>query len=103
MKLLLSAPTFTEVGLLQSQLESAGIACIIRNEHLSAVAGSIPFFDCYPELWVLNDADESRARDLLAKLRDTDSLTAAPWKCPDCGEEIEGQFESCWQCGAEKS
>jgi predicted amidophosphoribosyltransferase len=23
---------------------------------------------------------------------------APPWKCPTCGEEIEGQFTECWNC-----
>ena len=22
------------------------------------------------------------------------------WKCPKCGEEIEAQFDACWNCGA---
>ena len=99
MKKLFSSPSFTEVGLLKSQLESAAIPCVTRNENLVSVAGSVPVFDCYPELWVLHDGDYPRAEELVAKLRDTSSLVAAPWRCRGCGEEIEGQCESCWQCG----
>ena len=24
----------------------------------------------------------------------------APWTCPDCSETLEGQFDTCWRCGA---
>jgi hypothetical protein len=24
----------------------------------------------------------------------------AMWKCPKCGEQLEGQFDSCWKCAA---
>ena len=23
-------------------------------------------------------------------------------KCPKCGEEVEDQFDECWNCGAER-
>jgi len=103
MKKLLSSPNFSEIGMLKDQIEAAGIPCVMRNENLVSLAGSVPFFDCYPELWVLHDVDYPRAEDALARLRDVESLAAAPWRCPGCGEEIEGQFESCWQCGESKA
>src|SRR4051794_22444932 len=103
MKKLLSSANFTEIGLLKSQIESEGIPCVTRNENLIASSGSVPFFDCYPELWVLHDADFCSAEALLAKRKDMASQPAAAWLCPSCGEEIEGQFESCWRCGAAKA
>jgi len=24
---------------------------------------------------------------------------AAAWRCAGCGEDLEGQFGSCWKCG----
>ena len=24
------------------------------------------------------------------------------WTCPNCGEEVEGNFDICWNCGAER-
>ena len=102
MKKLFSSPNFTEVGLLKSQFEAEGIACVTRNEQLSAVSGSVPFFECYPELWVLHDSDYDRAKRLLEKMQDTAHQQVAAWLCPGCAEEIEGQFGSCWNCGAGK-
>jgi hypothetical protein len=99
---LLSSANFTEIGMLKSQIESEGIPCVTRNEHISAVSGSVPFFECYPELWVLHDADYDSAKRLLDKWQNAANDEMAPWLCPGCAEEIEGQFESCWQCGAAK-
>jgi hypothetical protein len=28
--------------------------------------------------------------------------TGTDWKCSECGEEVEGQFTECWQCGANR-
>jgi len=50
------------MGLLQSQLETEGIACEIRNNALGTLWGSVPFGS---ELWVLRDDEVERARDLI--------------------------------------
>ncbi|WP_193214820.1 putative signal transducing protein [Luteolibacter marinus] len=94
---------FTIVGHLQSVLEAAGIRTEIRNEGGSGAAGELPFTQVYPELWVLENQDEARARALIKEFRDREhEIPVGPaWTCPACGEEIEGQFAECWNCGAE--
>ena len=67
MKKLFSSINVSEVGLLKTLLEQEGIACATRNEQLSLVAGSVPFVECYPELWVVNDEDADRAQELIAR------------------------------------
>ena len=87
-------------GLLHSLLEQAGIRCLLRNQYLSGAMGELPFNDCWPQLWVLDDADVSAAERLI---RDTvpSVTTAQPaWQCPVCSEHLEGQFRQCWHCGA---
>ena len=55
-----------QIGLLHSQLESAGIACEIRNDNISASwPGNAPF---QAELWILRDEQVADARELLAAL-----------------------------------
>jgi hypothetical protein len=66
MKRLFSSPDSAEVGLIRSRLEAAGIACEIRNEHLSPAMPGAPF---YPELWVLQDEQFAEASELLAAWR----------------------------------
>ena len=87
-----------EVGLLRGLLEHAGIACITKNEQLSGALGEIPFLECQPELWVIDDADRTRAEAIIAAHYDR-SATHADWTCRACGEVNEGQFGACWSCG----
>ena len=63
MKRLLASPDSAELGLFKSRLETAGIACEIRNEFSSQMIPGVPFES---ELWVLNDDDYAEAAELLA-------------------------------------
>ena len=95
-----TAPSLVEIAHLRNLLEAEGIGCQIRNDRLAGVMGEIPFVECWPELWVQRPGDALRARGLIdIALRP--SPEAEPWKCARCGEQIEGQFAACWNCGAE--
>lgn len=88
-------------GLLKERLEQEGIACLLRNEELFAAMGEIPFVELTPELWIIDDDVLPRARLLLdGWLRPPDGTP--PWTCPECGEELEGQFGACWKCGHQR-
>lgn len=90
-----------QAGLLKDLLEKEGIACIIKNEQLFAALGEIPFLECAPQLWVVDDEVWPRAKLLLdGWLREDQN--AETWICPSCGEQLEGQFGSCWKCGKER-
>ena len=54
-----------QVGLLKDLLETSFVRCVTRNEHLSVASGEIPFTECYPELWILNDEDYPGAKEVL--------------------------------------
>jgi len=77
--------------MLRAMLEGEGIACLLRNEELFAALGEIPFLECLPELWVVDDEVYPRARVLLDGWLSTDAES--------CGEHLEGQFGACWKCG----
>ena len=99
MRLLYSSLKLIEVHHLKNLLEAEGIRCRIRNELLSRLAGEIPFTECAPELWLLDERDFERARRVLADF--ARPVAAAPtWNCSACGEMLEGQFSACWNCGA---
>jgi hypothetical protein len=97
MKMLFTSSHSPEVGLLKSRLDEAGIPCELRNENTSS---NFPGSAFQAELWILNDADYQRA----AEIRDIGSSleSRGAWICPACGEESEGQFGSCWKCGANR-
>jgi hypothetical protein len=86
-------------------LETQGIAAKVQGEHIFAVRGALPI--SYPTVWVLDEDDYDRARELVLAYEQnaapgSEDLAAEPWTCPQCGERIEGQFGLCWQCGAER-
>jgi putative signal transducing protein len=83
-------------------LEKAKIPCMIRNEHLSMALGELAPSECSPELWILNDEDYPRAREIVDAWRSAGIENHGPWICQHCGEAIEGQFTSCWKCGRER-
>ena len=89
--------------LLKERLATEEIVCLVRNDELSTALGEIPFVECYPELWVVDDEVFPRARLLLDQWLSEMSMEQGAWRCAGCGEVLEGQFESCWQCGREKA
>ena len=88
-------------NLLRERLASEGIVCLVRNDELSSALGEIPFVECYPELWLVDDEVWPRARLLLEQWQAETAETGSDWTCSNCGERLEGQFQSCWQCGRE--
>jgi hypothetical protein len=91
-----------QVGLLKDLLEKSFVPCVTRNEYLSVASGGIPFTECYPELWILNDEDYPRAKEVLDRWLAPQLETPGLWLCAHCEEEIEDQFASCWKCGAQR-
>jgi Putative prokaryotic signal transducing protein len=70
MKRVFTAPTVTEAHLVKGVLENEGIRSIVKNEHLSGLAGEIPAMEAWPEVWVLDDDLAERAESILARFRD---------------------------------
>ena len=70
MKRVFSSPDSAQVGLAQSILEAAGIACEVRHDAVSQSVPGVPF---NPELWVLRDADYEEARRLVRSVGAADS------------------------------
>jgi hypothetical protein len=66
--------------------------------------GAAPPEECSasPAVWVARDEDEERAIALIKQHRDPPPNEGPPWQCPDCGEENQGGFPICWNCGAAK-
>lgn len=85
--------------MLKELLMAEGIHCLIRNEELFAAMGEIPFIECQPELWVVDNEVFPRAKKLLDAWLQEDAPIGPAWVCPKCGEVLEGQFGACWNCG----
>ena len=97
MKLLYSTSDIRAVGMVRSSLDEAGIAYDVRNETMP-YPGAI----FYPEVWVVEDSEFERACELRDAVTKVPTAPKSSWTCPSCGEQLEGQFESCWKCGANR-
>ena len=100
MKLVFDHIDFTVVDHLQSILEGEGIRTEIRNLNASSAAGALPVAQVYPELWILNNGDETRAKAVIGEFRSTAAGTppGPDWNCPVCHELVDGVFPECWNC-----
>ena len=91
----------TLVGHYQSVLESNDIATYMKNQFGTSGAGELPFVEVIPQLWVLKDADEKRARALIEELHDPENaIQPEAWNCPRCGTLQEAAFTHCWKCSS---
>ncbi len=99
MRPLFASLNLHEIHHLKNVLEAEGVACWVKNELLSRLAGEIPFVDCAPELHLARESDRARAEVLLEGWR-RPAPPGPAWRCRACGERLEGQFEACWKCGA---
>ena len=87
-------------GYLRTVLEEHGIGCLVKNEYLLGGAGELPPTECWPELWVVEDGDEARARAIIDDTRQVGGAGEA-WRCPVCSEWIEPEFGACWRCAGD--
>jgi hypothetical protein len=99
MQRLYTAANLPEAYLLVQLLARAGIEARVFNEHAQGGLGEIPFLHTYPEVWLMEPAEEERARRLLAAYESADPGPGTR-RCPGCGEENPQTFELCWHCGA---
>ena len=92
---------FSRVGQMRSLLESHNIKTFIRNEYGVGGLGELPFVEVGPQLFVLEEKDVARAKELL--LLDLPMEDPGDdWVCPECGVDVEGNFSRCWKCGMNK-
>ena len=101
MKKVYSSDNYFLVGHLRQLLENHHIDCIVKNEYLLGGAGELPPTECWPELWVAEDFQYEKAKELVEAFVASGGQ-GGPWACPACGERSEAQFTACWSCGAER-
>ncbi len=100
MKLIFRTQDVVQFGLVRGLLEQHRIAFLVRNEFLAGGAGQLPVNECWPELWLLDEARAARAQELIEQALASDEDEPDPWCCTHCGESVDGHLAQCWQCGA---
>ena len=98
MKRVYTAANLPEAQLLVDLLADRGMRARILNANAASVAGELPIDATLPQVWVDDEADAARAREVI----DTFVRTPAgpTRKCPACGEDNPASFDLCWSCGA---
>ena len=105
MKQVFQAHDVTEAHFVKGLLESHGLDALVRGEALAGLFGEVPLTDSWPSVWIVDEAREQEAREVI---KDHDAGSAkhatpvAGWKCPKCGQDLEPQFSNCWACGTER-
>ena len=97
MKRLTTAPNLALATLWADLLGQGGIVATVQRQYASSIAGEVPPDQTLPEIWVQDETQLERARQLLHELRHP---RPRRWTCPACNELVEGPFEQCWNCGA---
>ena len=100
MKRVFTAHDIASVVYIRDMLIQEGIPADLRGQHLQGAVGDIPPIETWPEVWVARE-DEDRSRALISAFEEADS-NAKPWTCPQCSEELEAQFGSCWNCSTDR-
>ncbi len=99
MKRIYSAESLVQVVHMQNLLAASGVVTEVRNARLAGALGEIPFMETWPQLWV-DDYAESRAKSVVEQELSEQPTQHASWCCRGCNETVEGQFATCWNCGA---
>jgi hypothetical protein len=99
MKRLYRAADLIEAHPLRHLLGEAGIEVKVLNENAHSGMGEIPFIHAYPEIWLMSERDEPRARRVLEE-HESARATNEVRPCPKCGESNPANFAPCWQCVA---
>jgi hypothetical protein len=95
MKRIGQAPNIAIAQLWVDMLRDQGLDASMQRYFLSGAAGDLPPDQCLPEIWVQDDAQQARGKEILAEIQRTPQRN---WLCRACGERIEGGFEQCWNC-----
>ncbi len=89
-----------EAHLLCGYLTAHGVSAQVQGDVLFSMRGELPMgMDTLPSVWILHTAEQARAELLLDEWRASSKDSEQVWRCDHCGEESDGGFGACWQCG----
>lgn len=99
-----SALNPTDAHLVKGVLESHGFECEVTGENLFNLRGEIPLTpETAPSVWILDESRFDEARDIVLACQKENEASPRDydiWICQVCGEDSEGQFAKCWNCGS---
>jgi hypothetical protein len=79
-------------------LQDHRIPAVMLGDYLSGGAGELPA-NIFPCVWVVKDTHWYKAKTVLEEFLSSQPGLETEWRCPECGETVEGWFDVCWNCG----
>ena len=98
MRLAYVASNLPDAQLIADLLRAAGVDTRVFNQNAQSVAGEIPPAAAGPQVWVMDDPELQRARELIVEFQSQPAPDSR--RCPRCDEDNPTTFLSCWYCGA---
>jgi len=98
MKTVYNAQTIIDAQLILDHLKSRQLDVMMTGYQLTGGIGELPA-NISPSVVVLNDEDYLLARSLVESFTKTLQGDQKQWRCDQCGELQEGNFNQCWHCG----
>ena len=96
----------TEAQLVKGLLELEGIESEVRGEALYGSLGGLAITeDTLPSVWIHDDSQIDQAMRIVSRYEHgfgSHVIIGKLWCCPKCGELLDPQFTSCWQCGTNR-
>jgi rubrerythrin len=92
-----------EAHFLRNMLIDAGINAEVLGGMISSSLGLPAGVESAPSV-VVHKADEARAREILTEWEmerrrpHPEEEPRPAWKCPNCGELVDDDYELCWNC-----
>lgn len=77
-------------------VEGYGIDVFMKNEFVQGAIGEVPSIAAWPELWVVDDNDFDKARDIVNAAQH--NANTVDWICNHCAEANDASFDVCWNC-----
>jgi len=86
-----------EAQIAKGRLENLGVPVVLEKDNCG---GMRPHLDLQAGVKLFVPDDQlDKARDILAS---EPVPTTGSWVCLGCVEEIEGRFDTCWNCGRDR-
>ncbi len=101
MQKLYEARDSLEAQMLKDRLQSRHIQAVVLGDGLLGGVGELPAM-VFPTVWVVESRDLEPAKRVLDKFLGVPHPAGLgrAWDCPSCGEQVDAEFDLCWQCGA---
>lgn len=100
MKRVYSASDLVDARLLADALDDERIRTHLFNASAIGAMGDLPFGETWPEVWIVDERDLVRAREVVA-MHSARQSAGGSLRCSGCGEDSPSNFGCCWNCGTE--